>query len=86
MAEENDLTPYWDTALASLTEEELPAQQRAFVTLTQPRGSLRTPPWLPPRMTSPRTSWRPDFGPSSFDASPTPSDKTSGSPSPSDPS
>ena len=38
MAEENDLTPYWDTALASLTEEELPAQQRAFVTLTQPLG------------------------------------------------
>jgi len=38
VAEENDLTPYWDTALASLTEEELPAQQRAFVTLTQPLG------------------------------------------------
>ena len=36
--EENDLTPYWDTALASLTEEDLPAQQRAFVTLTQPLG------------------------------------------------
>ena len=36
MAEENDLTPYWNTALASLTEQELPAQQRAFVTLTQP--------------------------------------------------
>ncbi len=38
MAEENDLAPYWATALASLTEEELPAQQRAFVTLTQPLG------------------------------------------------
>ena len=38
MTQENDLTPYWDTALASLTEEELPAQQRAFVTLTQPLG------------------------------------------------
>ncbi len=38
MAQENDLTSYWDTALASLTEEELPAQQRAFVTLTQPLG------------------------------------------------
>ena len=38
MAEENDLTSYWDTALASLTDEELPAQQRAFVTLTQPLG------------------------------------------------
>lgn len=38
MAQENDLAPYWDTALASLTEEELPAQQRAFVTLTQPLG------------------------------------------------
>lgn len=38
MAEENDLTPYWNTALASLTDEELPAQQRAFVTLTQPLG------------------------------------------------
>lgn len=38
MAEENDLTPYWNTALASLTEQELPAQQRAFVTLTQPLG------------------------------------------------
>ena len=38
MAEENDLTPYWEAALASLTEEELPAQQRAFVTLTQPLG------------------------------------------------
>ncbi len=38
MAEENDLSPYWDAALASLTEEELPAQQRAFVTLTQPLG------------------------------------------------
>ena len=38
MAEENDLTPYWNTALASLTDQELPAQQRAFVTLTQPLG------------------------------------------------
>ena len=38
MAEENGLTPYWNTALASLTDEELPAQQRAFVTLTQPLG------------------------------------------------
>ena len=38
MAEENDLTPYWNTALASLTDRELPAQQRAFVTLTQPLG------------------------------------------------
>ena len=38
MAEENALTPYWDSALASLTDEELPAQQRAFVTLTQPLG------------------------------------------------
>jgi chromosomal replication initiator protein len=38
VAEENDLTPYWEAALASLTEEELPAQQRAFVTLTQPLG------------------------------------------------
>ncbi len=38
MAEENELTPYWTTALASLTDEELPAQQRAFVTLTQPLG------------------------------------------------
>jgi chromosomal replication initiator protein len=38
VAEENDLSPYWDAALASLTEEELPAQQRAFVTLTQPLG------------------------------------------------
>lgn len=38
MAEENDLTPYWNTALASLTDDELPAQQRAFVTLTQPLG------------------------------------------------
>ena len=38
MAEENDLTPYWEAALASLGEEELPAQQRAFVTLTQPLG------------------------------------------------
>ena len=38
MAEENELTPYWEAALASLTEEELPAQQRAFVTLTQPLG------------------------------------------------
>ena len=38
MAEENDLTPYWNTALASLTDEELTAQQRAFVTLTQPLG------------------------------------------------
>lgn len=38
MAEENDLTPYWEAALASLTEEELPAQQRAFVSLTQPLG------------------------------------------------
>lgn len=38
MAEENDLSPYWDAALASLTDEELPAQQRAFVTLTQPLG------------------------------------------------
>ena len=38
MAEENDLTPYWDAALASLSEEELPAQQRAFVSLTQPLG------------------------------------------------
>ncbi len=38
MAEENELTPYWEAAMASLTEEELPAQQRAFVTLTQPLG------------------------------------------------
>lgn len=38
VAEENDLSPYWDAALASLTDEELPAQQRAFVTLTQPLG------------------------------------------------
>ena len=38
VAEENDLTPYWNTALASLTDQELPAQQRAFVTLTQPLG------------------------------------------------
>ena len=38
MEEENDLTPYWNTALASLTDQELPAQQRAFVTLTQPLG------------------------------------------------
>ncbi len=38
MAEENELTPYWEAALASLTDEELPAQQRAFVTLTQPLG------------------------------------------------
>lgn len=38
MAEENDLTPYWEAALASLTEDELPAQQRAFVSLTQPLG------------------------------------------------
>ena len=38
MAEENDLSAYWDAALASLTEEQLPAQQRAFVTLTQPLG------------------------------------------------
>lgn len=38
MPEENDLTPYWNTALASLTDQELPAQQRAFVTLTQPLG------------------------------------------------
>lgn len=38
MAEENELAPYWEAALASLTEDELPAQQRAFVTLTQPLG------------------------------------------------
>ena len=38
MAEENELAPYWEAALASLTEEQLPAQQRAFVTLTQPLG------------------------------------------------
>ena len=38
MAEENELTPYWEAAMASLTDEELPAQQRAFVTLTQPLG------------------------------------------------
>ena len=38
MAEENDLTPYWEAALASLSEDELPAQQRAFVSLTQPLG------------------------------------------------
>jgi chromosomal replication initiator protein len=38
VAEENELTPYWEAAMASLTEEELPAQQRAFVTLTQPLG------------------------------------------------
>jgi chromosomal replication initiator protein len=38
VAEENELAPYWEAALASLTEEQLPAQQRAFVTLTQPLG------------------------------------------------
>ncbi|MGA0208353.1 MAG: chromosomal replication initiator protein DnaA [Candidatus Nanopelagicales bacterium] len=38
VAEENELAPYWEAALASLTEDELPAQQRAFVTLTQPLG------------------------------------------------
>lgn len=38
MAEDNDLSPYWAAALASLSETELPAQQRAFVTLTQPLG------------------------------------------------
>lgn len=38
MAEENELTSYWEAALASLTEDQLPAQQRAFVTLTQPLG------------------------------------------------
>ena len=38
MAEENELAPYWEAALARLTEDELPAQQRAFVTLTQPLG------------------------------------------------
>ncbi|HEV8024855.1 MAG TPA: chromosomal replication initiator protein DnaA, partial [Candidatus Nanopelagicales bacterium] len=38
MAEDNDLAPYWAAALASLSETELPAQQRAFVTLTQPLG------------------------------------------------
>ncbi len=38
MAEENELAAYWEAALASLSEEELPAQQRAFVTLTQPLG------------------------------------------------
>ncbi|MDA2987822.1 MAG: chromosomal replication initiator protein DnaA [Actinomycetota bacterium] len=40
MAEENELAPYWEAALASLTEEQLPAQQRAFVTLTQPLGLI----------------------------------------------
>ncbi len=38
MAEDNDLAPFWEAAMASLTEDELPAQQRAFVTLTQPLG------------------------------------------------
>ncbi len=38
MAEENDLAPFWEAAMASLTDDELPAQQRAFVTLTQPLG------------------------------------------------
>jgi chromosomal replication initiator protein len=38
VAEENDLLPYWEAAMASLSEQELPAQQRAFVTLTQPLG------------------------------------------------
>ena len=38
MAEENDLLPYWEAAMASLSDQELPAQQRAFVTLTQPLG------------------------------------------------
>ena len=38
MAEENELSHYWETALASLSDAELPAQQRAFVTLTQPLG------------------------------------------------
>jgi chromosomal replication initiator protein len=38
MAEDNALAGYWSAALASLTEDELPAQQRAFVTLTQPLG------------------------------------------------
>ena len=38
MAEENELSAYWAAALASLSDDELPAQQRAFVTLTQPLG------------------------------------------------
>lgn len=38
VAEDNDLAPFWEAAMASLTEDELPAQQRAFVTLTQPLG------------------------------------------------
>ncbi len=38
MAEENELAPYWSAALASLSDEELPTQQRAFVTLTEPLG------------------------------------------------
>ncbi len=38
VAEENELSAYWAAALASLSDDELPAQQRAFVTLTQPLG------------------------------------------------
>jgi len=38
VAEENELSAYWAEALASLSDDELPAQQRAFVTLTQPLG------------------------------------------------
>jgi hypothetical protein len=38
VAEENELAPYWSAALASLSDEELPTQQRAFVTLTEPLG------------------------------------------------
>ncbi len=38
VAEENELAPYWSAALASLSDEDLPTQQRAFVTLTEPLG------------------------------------------------